>query len=104
MTDESRSPQRGPRPLAWVALTVSTVFTVLVWWSGTEQGTALAYGWFLNDFIPEVVFFALLLIVAVILNIAASRRGRANRIIALIAFLIVLLPVAVGVIAFYQTA
>ena len=98
MHNSSRQPQHNPRPLAWVALAVSTVVAVVIWLLGTQTNPAFLYSWFgINPF-PELTFLALAVIVAAILDIAAARRGRTNRIIALIAFLILLAPIAISLI------
>jgi hypothetical protein len=96
MKDESDSPHPSPRPLAWVALGVSTFVTGLVWLSTTEQGSPLFYALFAHDFMRIILFFGLTTIATAILDIVAGWRGRANRIIALIALLIVLSPLAIS--------
>jgi hypothetical protein len=101
LQDKSKSPRMKPRPLAWVALGVSTVVTVLVWLSSTEPVNALMYAWFLNDFIPEVAFFGIITVVAAIVAIVAGWRGRANRILALIALAILFAPLTISVISIY---
>ena len=101
MKNESRSPKRRPRPLAWVALAVSTVVAVAVWGAGTQPTPDFIFAWLGPDLTVELALLVLAVIVAVILNIAAAWRGRANLIIALIAFLVLLAPF--GIIYVSQT-
>jgi hypothetical protein len=101
MNDESRPSREQPRPMAWVALAVSTAVAVLIWLVGTLPTPTFYYDWFHYNPFPELAFVALAVVVAAVLDIAAALRGRNNRIIALIAFVMLLAPIAFSLFGSY---